>query len=269
MNFKSKFLALIIIFSSIYACNKTKNNIVRKDFEKYYSVYNLQGSFILFDKNANTLYEYNSSQLDSGFLPASTFKILNSLIALETGIAPDENFTLKWDSVERWNPNWNSDQDMKTAFKNSTVWYYQELARRIGEARMKFYMSQANYGNFEIMGEIDKFWLNGGLRISPRQQIRFLQKLNEEKLPFQQCNMQIVKKIMISQDSSGIVIHSKTGMTQQNGKDIGWFVGWLEKAGNTYYFANCIQCEDSTNQNFIPARKEIAFQILKELDVIR
>lgn len=238
---------------------------IRDDFKKYYDQFNVEGSFVLYDQQDDKYIFYNREQFRNTFTPASTFKICNSLIGLETGVIQDENFVIPWDSVAWQNPKWNGDQDLKTAFKNSTVWYYQELARRVDGQRMKYWLDKANYGNADTSGGIDKFWLSGGLRISPGQQIDFLKRLHDNKLPFSQRSMDIVKNIMMSKDTSGYVMRAKTGWGSHGNKDIGWYVGYLETNDNVYYFANCIQTSDFNNNDFARARTDIVYLVLDDL----
>lgn len=240
---------------------------IREDFKKYFDQFNVQGSFVLFDQNNDKFIFYNKDQFNQGYTPASTFKICNSLIGLETGVIKDENFIIHWDSIMRNNPNWNKDHDLKTAFKNSTVWYYQELARRVGEQQMKLWLNKSNYGNTDLSGGIDKFWLSGGLRISPQQQIDFLKRLHDNKLPFSQRSMDIVKEIMISKDTLDYVVRAKSGWGGHDNKDIGWYVGYLETKDNVYYFANCLQSVEG-NKDFVNARIEIVYSILEDLKII-
>ena len=260
------FIIPFIFFLTNYVQSQTIE--IRDDFKKYYDQYNAEGTFALYDQNNDRLITCNQSQLNEPFIPASTFKILNSLIGLETGVIEDENFVLSWDSVVRQVPDWNKDQDLKSAFKNSTVWYYQELARRVGGKQMKYWLDKVNYGNADTSGGIDKFWLSGGLRITPLQQINLLKRLQNNMLPFSQRSMDIVKNIMIAEGNMDYTIRGKTGWSSQDNKDIGWYVGYLETKGNVYYFANCIQTADLNNNNFGKARKEIVYQILNELKLI-
>ena len=260
------FIIPFIFFLTNYVQSQTIE--IRDDFKKYYDQYNAEGTFALYDQNNDRLITCNQSQLNEPFIPASTFKILNSLIGLETGVIEDENFVLSWDSVVRQVPDWNKDQDLKSAFKNSTVWYYQELARRVGGKQMKYWLDKVNYGNADTSGGIDKFWLSGGLRITPLQQIDLLKRLRNNMLPFSQRSMDIVKNIMIAEGNMDYTIRGKTGWSSQDNKDIGWYVGYLETKGNVYYFANCIQTADLNNNNFGKARKEIVYQILNELKLI-
>ncbi len=240
-----------------------------KNFKKYYYQYKVDGSFILYDQTKNKYIIYNQDQVNEPFIPASTFKICNSLIGLETGVIADENFIISWDSVVRRIPAWNQTQDLKTAFKNSTVWYYQELARRIGGKQMKYWLDKSNYGNADTTGGIDSFWLDGGIRITPEQQIDFLRRLQGNSLPFSQRSMDIVKDIMIAKDTLGYVLRAKTGWADNAKVYIGWYVGYFEIKSNVYYFANCIQTGNFDHKDFGKARINIVYQIFEDLKIIK
>jgi beta-lactamase class D len=268
----------IILFSflSVFAlasCRQKQTTEIRDDFKKLYEQYHVEGSFLLYDQNADKYIIYNEPQVNEQFIPASTFKICNSLIGLETGVITDENFLIAWDSIKR-RDIWDKDHTLKTAFRNSVVWYYQELARRVGGQKMKYWLDKAHYGNADTSGGIDKFWLSGGLRISPLQQIDFLQRLHDNKLPFSQRSVDIVKNIMVVKDTLGYEMRAKTGWGFQDGKDIGWYVGYVETAGNVYYFSNCVQTlsqntqDEKRSKQFDKSRREIVDSILKELKVI-
>lgn len=260
---------MLTAFLALVAFAPSETTEVRNEFKTYYDKYQVTGSFVLYDQKEAKWIVYNPSLLNKGFTPASTFKICNSLIGIETGVIRDEKFVIPWDSVVRKNPNWNKDHDLQTAFQNSTVWYYQELARRVGGKRMKFSLDNAAYGNRDTSGGIDKFWLTGGLRITPKQQIDFLRNLHDNALPFSQRTMNIVKNIMVVDDSTGFVMRAKTGWGVQNNQDIGWYVGYIETSDNVYYFANCIQCSSPDNHKFAAARMEIVYSILRELKIVQ
>lgn len=265
---KQAYLILLFGIFILSACIDKSTIEVRDDFKTHYDQFHVSGSFVLYDPQADSYIFYNPDQITQTFSPASTFKICNSLIGLETGVLQDENTVIQWDSVVRQNAKWNSDQDLKTAFKNSTVWYYQELARRIGGEQMQYWLSKANYGNADTSGGIDQFWLTGGLRISPQQQITFLQQLHDNQLPFSQRSMDIVKNIMIAKQTPEYTLRAKTGWCGKSDMDIGWYVGYLETSDNVYYFANCIQSTDLNNPDFANARMEIVYLILQDLQLI-
>jgi len=264
---KKIFALLVFILFILTSFVPRSTTEIRNDFKKYYDQYKVEGSFVLYDQNNNKFIIYNNKQFKESFSPASTFKICNSLIGLETGVIKDENFVIAWDSVVRQNINWNKDHDLKTAYKNSTVWYYRELARRVGGEKMKYWLDKCKYGNADTSGGLDLFWLKGGLKITPEQQIQFLRKLHDNKLPFSQRSMDIVKKIMIAKDTLGYVIRSKTGLDDRKDRLVGWYVGYIEKDNNVYYFSNCIQSNDINNNNIPAARKAISIQILNELKI--
>ncbi len=233
----------------------------RPQFGKYFQKEGVKGTFLLYDIKQNGYLVYNSQRAKSPFVPASTFKIFNSLVALETGVVRDENEVIKWDGVKRDFPQWNKDQTMRTAIKDSVVWFYQELARRIGQQRMQRYINIANYGNRDISGGIDHFWLDGGLRITPKEQIDFLVKLQQNKLPFSQRSIKIVKDIIINEKTSDYVLRGKTGWEKQ----VGWYVGYLERGSDVYFFATNM---DIANPEDAKARIAITKSILQDLGLI-
>ena len=235
-------------------------------FSKYFDEYGHEGCFILYDLKNDLYTKYNPERCAERFIPASTFKIFNSLVGLETGVVKDEFEVFKWDSVKRFYDMWNQDLDMINAFKYSAVWYYQELARRIGEEKMQNYVSLNDYGNENISGGIDKFWLDGGLRISANEQIEMLIKLYHNELKFSNRSMEIVKRIMIYDETKNYTIRAKTGWALREEDQIGWFVGYIEKENNVYFFVTNLQSK-KPEEGFV-SRKEITIKILKELKIL-
>ena len=130
---------------------------------------------------------------------------------------------------------------------------------------MNLWLTKAGYGNMDTTGGIDKFWLTGELRITPLEQIDFLTRLHDNKLPFSKRSIDITKKIMVVKDSANYTLRAKTGWSEQEGMQIGWYVGYIEKSNNVYYFANCVQLKGEATDDFIRSRKEITLMILKEL----
>ena len=264
---------LIIAIIGFQSCDQKQKTEIRNEFKKYYEQYQVEGSFALYDQNADKYILYNERQFKEPFIPASTFKICNSLIGLETGVITDENFVIPWDSVAR-GTDWDKDHSLKTAFQTSAVWYYQELARRVGGEKMKYWLNKVSYGNADTSGGIDKFWLTGGLRVTHEQQIDFLKRLHDNKLPFSQRNMDIVKTIMIQKDTSSYTLRAKTGWSRQSGKEIGWYIGYIETKGNVYYFSNCVQLsselmnQEEQTAKFVSSRKAITLAILRELKIM-
>lgn len=238
----------------------------RNDFKKYFDEYNHKGCFVLYDLKKNLYIKYNPKVCNKRFIPASTFKIFNSLIGLETGIVKDENEVFKWDGENRSVESWNQDLDMTNAFRFSAVWFYQELARKIGQKNMQHYININKYGNQDISGGIDRFWLDGGLKISADEQIELLKKIYNSKIKFSQRNIDILKKIMIYEQNENYILRAKTGWAVRIKDQVGWFVGYVERAEDVYFFALNIQTKEP-EEGFV-SRKEITFKILKDLGVL-
>lgn len=225
----------------------------------------VDGTCILYDLARGSYSGYRSERWDSMYIPASTFKIPNSLIALETGAIADERTVIPWDSVSRSRAAWNHDHTMASAFKASVVWFYQDLARRIGAARMQHFLDTTDYGNRTMGGAIDEFWLNGGLRISPRQQIEFLVRLYRGTLPFSPSTMATVRAIMIQEKTARYTLRAKTGWSDASVPGVGWYVGYVERGSSIVFFATELDIRDDKD---LPARVEVTRTILRRLGLI-
>lgn len=230
-------LFLLLFVATIFSVKATPDLTIDAGLEEAFSQRNLRGVFVVFDASAGRWMTNDADRATHSYLPASTFKIPNSLIALECGSVADAGVILKWDGKDRGNAAWNRDQNMRDAFRNSTVWFYQELARRTGEERMRSWVSKIGYGNADISGGIDVFWLEGGLRISAVQQIEFLRRLRDGQLPFKAENLTIVKEVMIADQRDNWVLRAKTGMALRVEHPIAWYVGWVETPKGPFYFA--------------------------------
>ena len=263
MNIKAVVLLLVFLFSANLFSQKVNE---RKDLKKFFDEFNHDGCFVLYDLQKDEYIKYNPERCSQRFIPASTFKIFNSLAALESGVIKDENVIIKWDGVDRGYSNWNQDLDLALAFKYSAVWFYQELARRIGGKRMQEYVNHNHYGNEDISGKIDMFWLNGGLRISPDEQIEFLNKIYKNELEFSQRSIDILKKIMIYEQTDEYVLRAKTGWGVRFENQIGWFVGYVEKGRNVYFFVTNLESKEP--EEGFHSRIEVSYNILRELGII-
>ena len=257
---------LLFCYLIFVTLNLTARDKVRSEkFEKYFAAYHVDGCFVLYDLEKDQFILSNPERCKRGFLPASTFKIFNSLTALETGVVSGKDFRIKWDGTDHSNPEWNHDQTLESAFKVSAVWYYQEIARRIGEERMQYWLNLAVYGNKNPDGGIDQFWLKGAIRITPVEQTLFLAKLVRESLPFSKVNQKIVKEMMLEKDLKGYLFGAKTCWAILPDKtNLGWFVGYILKDGKWYTFATNIESK-SQMTGFPQIRRDVTWEILREL----
>lgn len=247
----------------------------RPDFGRFFEAEKLTGSFLLYDlrKNEYTAYQFDRSQ--RGFLPASTYKIINTLIGLETGILQDENTIMKWDSVRREIDAWNQDHTLRSAFQVSCVPCYRALARKIGLPRMQAFATKARYGHMDIRAEnLDHFWLTGNSRISPVEEIDFLRRVYGGQVPFSDHSRAVLKKVMLISETPAYKLYGKTGWAtnidsvKTTGPDIGWFVGYVERGNDVYFFATNVESPAPVPSTFAAGRRRITEAILAELGVM-
>lgn len=262
--------AILLLFLATTA--KTQSVGFRDSVIDLSTVYGrFTGAFVGFDTRSGITYRSNPALCATRLSPASTFKIPNSLIGLETGVIPDEHFVIPWDGVRRWSGDWNRNHDLASAIKYSVVWYYQELARRVGAVRMKHWIDTLGYGNGDISGGIDRFWLGSSLLISPNEQVIFLNRLRMNAVPFSARSIEIVKRIIPQDSGNGWVLHGKTGMADfDSTKAVGWYVGWVDRAEGSFVFANCLVTRDAQRdeEEIFAIRKKISVEILQLLKVI-
>lgn len=244
------------------------------DLSRFFT--NAEGTFVLLDGQTGRTIRHNPERARQPFLPASTFKIPNSLIALETGVATGPDFPLAWDPEVAppqpwWRDSWKRDQTLRTAFRESVVWYYQELARRIGPERMQTYVQRFDYGNADLSGGIDKFWLSGGLRISPDEQVDFLRRFYRGELGVSPRSTQIVKDILLVDETPEYRLSGKSGTAMMDGYDdreLAWFVGYVERGNQVCFYALNME-GDRVGEDWPPGkRSELVREILRELGVL-
>lgn len=229
------------------------------------------GSTTLFDLKNNRWMISDSTDAATGTQPASTFKIVNLLIALETGVIRDENEIVKWpghtDTTRYgYRPDIYKDMSVKEAFEVSAGWVFIELAKRIGREKYRYYLSKCNYGNGDLSEKDADFWNFGPFAISPRNQVEFLIKVYKGQVPFSKRNLAILKHVMITEKKEGEIIRSKTGWTRIAGKNIGWWTGYVTTKDNVYFFATRIQNDRAANNpDFGNCRKTITRYFLEQL----
>lgn len=238
------------------------------DLSNYFKGY--KATFKLYNMNNGNSIVYNEEDLKRRTSPASTYKILNSLIALQTGAVGNENTIKKWDGTEYPIPEWNKDHTLSSAMKDSVVWYYQDVARDIGKERMQKYIGKVGYGNQIIGEEIDMFWLDGSLQISPQEQLDIVRKLYNEELPFDKDIMKTVKEMIINKKKDGSILAGKTGTYVHKGKpEVGWYVGYVVENDTPYVFVTRLEKPDIGESQIIAGWKAklITIDILKELNI--
>ncbi len=230
----------------------------------------LTGSILIYDIKDNAYFSNDFDQARIGKLPASTFKIPNSIIGIESGIVQSDSTLFKWDGQTRSIKNWNQDLIFRDAFKYSCVPCYQELARKIGAQKMSAYVAKLDYGNMKFdTSNIDMFWLEGASRISQFQQLDFLKRLYNAELPISKRTEKIVKNMMRLEENEHFALSGKTGWSISDGQNNAWFVGWLETKPKTYLFAvNIDPSEEFDMSKFPKIRMEITMEAFHQMQII-
>lgn len=201
-------------------------------------------------------------------MPASTFKIVNSLIGLQTGKITNINMVIKWDGIQRPVADWNQDLTMEQAFKSSAVPYYQEVARRIGKPAMQQWLDSISYGTKKIITSVDTFWLDNSLKIKPDEEMGLVKKLYFGQLPFNKTSMEAVRKVMVQESNSNYTLAYKTGWDiKENGKALGWVVGWIEVNKHPSFFV--LNVEGEKDIDMVTVRKNILTKCLHHLGYMK
>jgi len=224
------------------------------------------GGVFLLDGEKGDVFATNEQWLVRAAIPASTFKVFSSLAALESGVVASTDQIIRLPHYTSTREEINRDLDFASAFALSALPHYQHLVRKIGAERMQSYLDIAGYGNRSIGGGVDQFWISGDLRITPLEQLEFLQRLYRADLPFRQEVIAQVKQIMQRVEYGGRV-YGKTGWaTAADGLHTGWSVGWLEReAKEPLYFATLLQTT-TPGDGFLTARMELSLAALAEVD---
>jgi beta-lactamase class D len=257
---KVVFLTALLLLAAL-GCTKTTGSVVegqtrarptaapRPDLAPYFKPFPA-GAFVLYDLKRDSYLRYNEARCRERLSPFSTFKIANSLIGLDTGVIADAEYRIKWDR-QKYPPHdedtlpfkeWWQDQTLRTAFRRSVVWYYRELALKVGRERMKDYVHRLRYGNEDVSGPLDGFWLADSLKISADEQVEFLKRLYKEELPVSNRSIKIVKEIATLEETPDYKLSGKTGGGPlAENRFLGWFVGYLETKDDAYFFATQIE----------------------------
>lgn len=246
----------------------------RRDLERFFREAGTEGTLLVYDLRKDAAVVVNPRRAAIPYPPASTFKVLNSLVGLEVGAVRDvDSDIFKWDGrpllvdgKSLLPKECDADIPLRIAFKFSCVPVYQELARRVGGAAYDRYLTATGYGNRERGGgPVDSFWLTGSLRITAEQQVAFLKRLVLEDLPFSRRTIAQVKDIMMVEKTPAYTLRAKTGYATAASPAIGWWVGWIEKGNDIRIFAMNM---DIRQPGHLKARIEITKSALRKLGIL-
>ncbi|MEO8962649.1 MAG: penicillin-binding transpeptidase domain-containing protein [Ginsengibacter sp.] len=250
------FASFLIAFASC-TLNKSKIN---NDLKKYFDSAHVEGSFAFLNNQMGDITIYNM-QLDTQRIsPASSFKILLTLVGVQTGKIINENsIPVTTDSGK------TKEMTLNEIFNSPNVNYFQSVARQIGKDTLKLWIDSLGYGNKHVDGAVDSFWLNNELKISPDEQLGLVTKLYFDQLPFQKYAQQMTRNAMLREDNTLYHLSYATGTgSDENDKPIGWVAGWIEENRHVYFFITFVRSPDK-NTNIDMTGINITKKILTEM----
>jgi len=288
MKLRTLFLTAVLLLLPSLACSA---DVDRPDLATLFTEHGVVGTFVV--RTPEGIVRVNAARAAERFRPASTFKILNALVALDCGVAFDTGKVLRWDGVKREVPLWNSDLSMNEAFRSSAVWYFVQIAKENGRERLGAAMREVGYGNADATGS-EQFWIDGPLRISAEEQVAWLDRLARGAVPFAGRHRDMVARMMLlEEDEAGANapawrLLGKSGLAYRGGgpasepgdglgvvadAPVGWLVGWLERGGVNYPYALNIgpvgvAAGEVPGPEFAPARLALVKAMLRGLKLL-
>lgn len=238
-------LALLLTLFALQGCSSSWKESAA--IEQLFNKAGVTGTFVLYDVSAGSIIGHNKARSTLRFVPASTFKIPNSMIGLSVGAVKSVDDVLPYGGRPQPIEAWEKDMGLRQAIALSNVPIYQELARRIGLERMREYVSGLDFGNADIGATVDTFWLKGPLKISAVEQAHFLAKLAQSKLPIADDIQKRVREIVLLEQGENWKLYGKTGWENAPEPGVGWWVGWVEKDDRIYTFALNIDIEEPSH----------------------
>ena len=258
------YILLIAMFlTAAHSCtlNKAKiNDQLKKNFDEA----GVTGSFSLLNNQSGDITVYNMSIDTQRVSPGTSFKVISTLIGLETGAITDEEMLVSPDNNVN-DSSQNLGTDLKKAFSAPEENYFQEIARKIGRDTMQLWIDSLQYGNKKIGADISAFWLDNSLKITPDEQLGLMFQLFFDKLPFSKYAQQIVKHLMLAESNEKYRYHYATGTgVGENQRKTGWVIGWVEENRHVYFFSTYLVA-GAQDLDMEKTGKDITRTILSEM----
>jgi beta-lactamase class D len=233
----SPITARAVLLFAVAACGEVLAFDRAPEVSRLFEQGGIQGTFVLYDVSQRKLTGHNVERANKRFVPASTYKIAHTLIGLSVGAIAGVDEVLPYGGKPQPFKSWERDMSLREAIAISNAAVYQELARRIGIVRMKEWIGILGYGNREIGPAVDQFWLTGPLAISAVEQVEFLARFAEAKLPASEGVLREVREIIRLESGNGWILYGKTGWENAPNPGVGWWVGWVQRGEQIFVFA--------------------------------
>jgi len=247
-----------------YQWNTSSENISYVDLSAHFGEY--EGSFVLYDLENDIWNIYDMEHATLQVSPDSTYKIYDALFGLEEGIITPEDSLIPWNHENYPFESWNGDQTLQSAMEYSVNWYFQTMDTQLGAALVHDHIDEIGYGNENMSGGLTTYWMESSLKISPVEQVELLKKLYQNSFGFAPENINAVKESLCLSSSEAGTFYGKTGTGRVDGQDVnGWFIGFVESDGNTYFFATNIGASNGADGS---SAAEITMSVLSDLNIL-
>ncbi len=257
------FISTYAADENYYQWDSSSKNISYVDLSTYFGEY--EGSFVLYDLGNDAWSIHDKEHATLRVAPNSTYKIYDALFGLEEGVITPENSFIAWNGESYPFEAWNADQTLQSAMNSSVNWYFQSVDEQLGFSDVYSYIQEIGYGNENMNGDFSTYWMESSLKISPIEQVELLTKLQNNSFSFAPENVNAVKDAICLSSSDAGTFYGKTGTGRVDGQDVnGWFIGYIETADNTYFFATNIGADsDATGGK----ATEITMSILSDMNI--
>ena len=237
---KHLFSAVIMSCLGFFAC--TPNNvIIDSNIVKMMDSAGMQGTFALMENGTEQFTIANLSRYkDSAYAPLNTFFIVPTLIALDKGYINHK--VDKWISADSSN-------------------YYKDLIAKIGRTDLLKTIDSIHYGSGIVSANLDRFWADNSLLITPDEQLGLIKKLYFSELAFQKHSQEFYRKMIIKEDNANYKL-SYILSSDTSANNAAWVVGYVEENKHPYFFVlntNALK-SDSLDQKNVQLLKQILLQ---------
>lgn len=234
-----------------------------ENMDSYFQGYD--GCFVLYNQKKDQYIIHNKAASTVRICPESTYKLYSGLAALESGSITEKNSYRKWDKTCYPFSQWNQDQDLDSAMKNSVNWYFQSLDQKTGMKSLQSFYNRIHYGNRDLSGGLSSYWMSS-LKISPLEQVILLTGFYENRWDFNSASVSAVKDSLLLSEENGVRLSGKTGTGMKDGQmKNGWFIGYTETSRGLSVFALNLQGQRNASGS---KAAEIALQILEDKNLL-
>ncbi len=212
--------ALAILFSACSINNVTEDASLGRFFDSA----GVKGCFALFDNGQGHFTVYNLPRYRDSLYPAgSTFDIVASLVAFQSGVIKDDKAVIH-------------DMTIGDAFKmNNGEVIFRRIEDSVGIDSLRKWVDSLHYGNEAVDKDTDAVY-DGNLKLQADEQLGLIKRLYFNQLPFYRPTQEMVRDMFGKYENSNYKLVYKVADIPYNGHVLSWITGWVEENKHPYFF---------------------------------